>query len=262
MNDEYRDLEPVDLSQRSRSRRAKETVDYENEEFKEVVNSVFERLSGGSTFEKVVKVPSSITSYLDKYDGVGFKGLVSVVLETSGDLFYDAVAKNFLSAVYNMGIDAVGLPKSMKMAVPDYDHKETRLYRIVNELMSGYRDYLTYFFKDVQKFPSQLNSALDISRLYEAQKLKVSGIQNDLDKVRSKLSLENANLMRALNERSMRISDLTGLLSSLKNERARADEFRYYHFAVPRVYRMLKRQVKRALGFLKVRLQGVRRRLH
>lgn len=245
------DLEPIDLSERSRGRKGAETVDYLEQEFKGLSGFVCDQLSLNSPSEKVVKVPSSVGYYLDKYDGTSFKGLVSLILEVAGDRLYHDMAQNFVKAVYNAGILASGLPSSMRLDIQD--NKETRAYEALQLVLDRYQEAKAYFFHDVEKypFPDGQYSALDISYLLEAERLKFLDLQKELVKVKSDYS----DLYKALNDRNLRISDLTGLLSSLKNDKAKSDEFRYYHFAVPRVFRILRSKFSIALVSVKKRLK-------
>ena len=247
----FSDLEPIDLSVRSRARKDAEIVDYAEQEFKGLSDFVSGRLSANSSFEKVVKVPSSMTFYLDKYDGTSFQGLVSLVLEVAGDRLYHDMAENFIKAVYNAGILASGLPSSMCLDVQN--NKETRAYEALQKALNQYEEAKAYFFHDVGKypFPDGQYSALDISYLLEAERLKFLDLRKELVKVKS----DYADLYKALNDRNLRISDLTGLLSALKNDKARDEEFRYYHFAIPRVFRILRKKFSIALQGAKKRLK-------
>jgi len=247
----FSDLEPIDLSVRSRARKDAEIVDYRKLEFKDLSDFVSSRLSANSTFEKVVKVPSSMAYYLDKYEGTSFQGVVSLVLEVAGDRLYDRMADNFVKAVYNAGILASGLPSSMLLDMDD--DKETRASEALQKALNQYEEAKAYFFHDVGKYPFSDGrySALDISYLLEAEKLKFLDLQKELVKVKSDYS----DLYKALNDRNLRISDLTGLLSALKNDKARDEEFRYYHFAIPRVFRMFRKRFSVALEGAKKRLK-------
>lgn len=248
--DQNKELEPFDLSKSERGRAKSQYVDIQEEEFKATVNSVFTRLSDGFGMDRVVKVPSSLGHYLDNYDGVGFKALVSVVIETAGDLLYSQLADNFLYSVWNMGIYSVGLPKSMEKPVTL--NAGSRSYVLLNRLVGDYKDIEKYFFKDVSAFPDRLNSALDISYLYEHEKLKVQEIQQKLDSLKSEYEDKIKSLNQALAERNLRISDLSGQSSGLVNLRAEYQKYRYYHFGIPRPLRY----VKLYLGKLFHRLKG------
>ena len=251
---DFGDLEAIDLSERSRSRKRAEVVDYRKLEFKDLSDFVSSRLSANSTFEKVVKVPSSMAYYLDKYEGTSFQGVVSLVLEVAGDRLYDRMADNFVKAVYNAGVRASGLPGSMLLDMDD--DKETRASEALQKALNQYEEAKAYFFHDVGKYPFSDGrySALDISYLLEAEKLKFLDLQKELGKVKSDCS----DLYKALNDRNLRISDLTGLISSLRNDKVKSDEFRYYHFAVPRVFRILRAKFLRCLASVKKRFRHER----
>lgn len=233
---DFGDLEPVDLSTHSRGRSRSESVDFEDKEFKDLTKSVYGLLVSNSSFDKVVKVPSSVSSYLDKYEGVAFEGLVSLVLEVAGENLYHDLADNFVKAVYNFGVRASGLPQSMFLDVGG--GRDTRAYHSLDASLSKYRECNVYFFHDVEKFPfpDGRYSALDVSYLLRSERLKVSDLQKQLDRVR----LDYSNLSKTLNDRNLRISDLSGLVASLKNDKAQNIEFLKYHIAFPRVFRILR----------------------
>lgn len=250
----FSDLEPIDLSVRSRARKDAEIVDYAEQEFKGLSDFVSGQLSANSSFEKVVKVPSSMASYLDKYDGTSFQGLVSLVLEVAGDRLYHDMAENFVKAVYNAGILASGLPGSMRLDVQD--NKQTRAYGALEVALDQYQEAKAYFFHDVGKYPFQDGkySALDVSYLLEAEKLKVFDLQRQMANQKDKMKLEYDKLSKTLSDRNLRISDLSGMLSSLKNEKVKFDEFRYYHFAVPRLFRFLRMKLLKVLAVIRKKL--------
>lgn len=246
----FSDLEPIDLSVRSRARKDAEIVDYAEQEFKGLSDFVSGQLSANSSFEKVVKVPSSMASYLDKYDGTSFQGLVSLVLEVAGDRLYHDMAENFVKAVYNAGILASGLPSSMRLDVQN--NKETRAYGALEVALDQYQEAKAYFFHDVEKYPFRDGkySALDVSYLLEAEKLKVLDLQGQM----GKMGREYDKLSKTLSDRNLRVSDLSGVIASLKNEKIKFDEFRYYHFAVPRLFRILRMKLLKALAVIRKKL--------
>ena len=245
----FSDLEPIDLSVRSRARKGAEIVDYAEQEFEELAGFVSDRLSANSSFDRVVKIPSSMGFYLDKYDGTAFKGVVSLILEVAGDRLYHDMADNFVKSVYNAGIRASGLPDSMLLDVEN--NRNTRTYEALWIALDKYHEAEAYFFHDVGKYPFRDGqySALDVSYLLKAEQLRVLDLQKELVKVKSDYS----DLYKALNDRNLRISDLTGLLSSLKNDKVQIEQFRYYHFAVPRVFRILRMKFLKALASVKKR---------
>jgi hypothetical protein len=247
---EFGDLEPIDLSVGSRSRKSAEIVDYMEQEFKGLAGFVSDRLSANSSFDRVVKIPSSMGFYLDKYEGTAFKGVVSLILEVAGDRLYHDVADNFVKSVYNSGVRASGLPGSMRLDVQD--NKQTRAYGALEVALDQYQEAKAYFFHDVGKYPFRDGkySALDVSYLLEAEKLKVLDLQGQM----GKMGREYDKLSKTLSDRNLRVSDLSGVIASLKNEKVKFDEFRYYHFAVPRLFRILRMKLVKALAAIRKKL--------
>jgi hypothetical protein len=249
--------EPMDLSVGSRSRKSVDIVDYMEQEFKGLSGFVTDQLSANSSFDRVVKIPSSMDSYLNKYDGTAFKGVVSLILEVAGDKLYHDMADNFAKSVYNAGIRASRLPSSMQLDIQD--NRDTRAHEALQIALNKYHEAEAYFFHDVEKypFPDGRYSALDVSYLLEAEKLKVLAIQKDLDKLKS----DNSNLHNTLSERNLRISDLSGLNASMKREYEeklnteirRYTEYRHYHYGIPRPLRILKRIILKRLSHMKQR---------
>lgn len=261
------DLEPIDLSVRSRSRSASRNMGSSEleeivrvNESREIINSVFAGLTAGSPLKSAVYVPDRVFNLLGSYGDLQsskFYGLVSLILDTALDSLYDEAYYNVFATLVNDYLEEheLDLAKRWESGLVE----GSRAYVHSRQVIASFRSFPQFIYDDVKAYKendtvgARFSSALALSDKLESARLKILDLQKDLVKVKSDYSNSCKALHKDLNDRNLRISDLTGMLSALKNDKTKSDEFRYYHFAVPRVFRILRAKFLRGLASVKKR---------
>lgn len=244
----------IDLSSRKRNKQYL-NIDYSKMEYIDFSKSLYEKFSVNSSLTYNIRIPSYLVPALRNYNGTEFEGLIALVIEGVSDLFYQKVATNFCVSVFNMGIKSLNLPESLLMHSDI--HENTRSYDILKEVMSSYDDFSKFFFVDVNsRFSSHMSdrlerAAIDINNLLTAEKLKVKELQDKVNTLTISYNKQiedlNQKYNNLVNFRSSHVSDLErnikdyqGVISNLQAKIKDNDNYRYYHFSIPRFDRILR----------------------
>lgn len=263
VNPQYED---VDLSARKKSKQksssasASMDIDYKKAEFLEFSKELYLKFSSNSSLSYNIKIPSFLVPAIKKYDGSEFEGLIVIIVEGLADLYYNRVADRFCDAVFDLGVDFLKLPEGLKVGSSSDLLYKTPCYTILDRAMESYNDYLKFFYinslsdYDKENSPPGHLGAVDIKQLLDSEKKKVSDLtaklktantenyflkkqissmQIDFDALKTSRSQFIVDLETA-------ISDYRNVITSLKSDIEASKQFNYYHFSIPRIYRILR----------------------
>jgi hypothetical protein len=270
-NRDFDDIEPIDLSIGSRSRKQRaeaSTADLKEiaraNESREIATSIFTNLTAGSPIRTTLHIPDRIAPILDSYGDLQtskFYGLVSLILDTAMDIIYPEAFSNVFATLVNDYLDKHELTLAKRWETTYQEG--TRAFTHCREVVSSFRTFPHFLYEDVKIYNGtrspgeRYSSALNLSNKLESANLeimnlngKITGLKEIYDKTK-----------RTLSERNLRISDLSGLNASMKHdyeeklnaEIRRYTEYRHYHYGIPRPLRILKRIILNRLSHMKQR---------
>lgn len=269
MKKNYSEVNPqfvdVDLSARKKSKQksssasASMNIDYKKAEFLEFSKELYLKFSSNSSLSYNIKIPSFLVPAIKKFDGSEFEGLIVIIVEGLADLYYNRVADYFCDAVFNLGVDFLKLPEDLKVG-SDLVYK-TPSYTILDRAMKSYNDYLKFFYinslSDYDKETSghgHPKGAVDIKQLLDSEKIKTSDLtaklktadtelffmKKQISSLQSDFDLLKTSRTKQILDLQTSISDYQAVISSLKSDIEASKQFNYYHFSIPRIYRILR----------------------
>lgn len=269
MKKNYSEVNPqfddVDLSARKKSKQksssasASMNIDYKKAEFLEFSKELYLKFSSNSSLSYNIKIPSFLVPAIKKFDGSEFEGLIVIIVEGLADLYYNRVADYFCDAVFNLGVDFLKLPEGLKVG-SDLVYK-TPSYTILDRAMKSYNDYLKFFYinslSDYDKETSghgHPKGAVDIKQLLDSEKIKTSDLtaklktadtelffmKKQISSLQSDFDLLKTSRTKQILDLQTSISDYQAVISSLKSDIEASKQFNYYHFSIPRIYRILR----------------------
>ena len=238
-----------DLSHRNRSSKDTEQ-DLLTVEFDFLASGVSSRIKGDFPLSYNVKVPANLSDFLKDFSEGAWNGLVALILQTGENILYDKLAADFLATVFNLGIDYNKLPDMLKKPVSiEYS---TRLHRVLDEVVEGYKDVGEFLYHDFSKlkFPEvegkDYYSANDLFDMLFTSKTESDFIRRDYNDLKLKFEAERSMYKSQISDLSLKVSDISGINASLRNEilelkiaKAKYDAYRYYHLGLPRLIRYL-----------------------
>lgn len=263
VNPQYED---VDLSARKKSKQksssasASMDIDYKKAEFLEFSKELYLKFSSNSSLSYNIKIPSFLVPAIKKYDGSEFEGLIVIIVEGLADLYYNRVADRFCDAVFDLGVDFLKLPEDLKVGSSSDLLYKTPCYTILDRAMKSYNDYLKFFYinslsdYDKENSPRGHLGAVDIKQLLDSEKIKVSDLTAKLKTantenyfLKKQISFMQIDFDALKTSRSQfivdletAISDYRNVITSLKSDIEASKQFNYYHFSIPRIYRILR----------------------
>ena len=239
-----------DLSHRNRSSKDTEQ-DLLTVEFDFLASGVSSRIKGDFPLSYNVKVPANLSDFLKDFSEGAWNGLVALILQTGENILYDKLAADFLATVFNLGIEYNELPDMLKKPVSI--DLNTRLHRVLDEVVEGYKDIGDFLYHDYSNFEfpevegsSHTYSANDIYKMLTSAQAEANFIRRDFNNLKSDFEAERKMYKSQISDLSLKISDLSGINASLRNEilelkiaKAKYDAYRYYHLGLPRLIRYL-----------------------
>ena len=268
-NRDFDDIEPIDLSIGSRSRKKQLDIEELKEiaranESREIATSIFTNLTAGSSMSAVIKIPDRIAPILDSYGDLQtskFYGLVSLILDTAMDIIYPEAFSNVFATLVNDYLDEHELTLAKRWETTYQEG--TRAFKQCREVVSSFRSFPRFLYEnnkiyDGTRSPGEkYASTLNLSNKLESANLEIMNLNGKITGLKEIYDKTN----RTLSERNLRISDLSGLNASMKREYEeklnaeirRYTEYRHYHYGIPRPLRILKRIILNRLSHMKQR---------
>jgi len=273
MNDnrDFDDIEPIDLSIGSRSRKKQLDIEELKEiaranESREIATSIFTNLTAGSPMSAVIKIPERIAPILESYGDLQtskFYGLVSLILDTAIDSIYTEAFNNVFATLVNDYLDEHELTLAKRWETTYQEG--TRAFTHCREAVSSFRSFPRFLYEnnkiyDGTRSPGEkYASTLNLSNKLESANLEIMNLNGKLNGLKEIYD----KTKRTLSERNLRISDLSGLNASMKHdyeeklnaEISRYTDFRQYHYGIPRPLRILKRIILKRISKIKQRFK-------
>jgi len=270
-NRDFDDIEPIDLSIGSRSRKQRGEASMADlkeiaraNESREIATSIFTNLTAGSPMRATIHIPDRIAPILDSYGDLQtskFHGLVSLILDTAMDLIYPEAFSNVFATLVNDYLDKHELSLAKRWETTYQEG--TRAFTHCREVVSSFRTFPHFLYEDVKIYNGtrspgeRYSSALNLSNKLESANLEIMNLKGKITGLKQIYDKTN----RTLSERNLRISDLSGLNASMKREyeeklnaeTRRYTEYRQYHYGIPRPLRILKRIILNRYSHMKQR---------
>lgn len=273
MNDnrDFDDIEPIDLSIGSRSRKKQLDIEELKEiaranESREIATSIFTNLTAGSPIRTTLHIPDRIAPILDSYGDLQtskFYGLVSLILDTAMDIIYPEAFSNVFATLVNDYLDEHELTLAKRWETTYQEG--TRAFTQCRQVASSFRSFPRFLYEnnkiyDGTRSPGEkYASTLNLSNKLESANLEIMNLNGKLNGLKQIYD----RLNKTLSEQNLRISNLsesnTAMYNKyeakLKAEISRYTDFRQYHYGIPRPLRILKRIILKRISKIKQRFK-------
>lgn len=268
-NRDFDDIEPIDLSIGSRSRKKQLDIEELKEiaranESKDIGTSIFTNLTAGSSMSAVIKIPDRIAPILDSYGDLQtskFYGLVSLILDTAMDIIYPEAFSNVFATLVNDYLDEHELTLAKRWETTYQEG--TRGFTQCRQVVSSFRSFPRFLYEnnkiyDGTRSPGEkYASTLNLSNKLESANLEIMNLNGKLTGLKQIYD----RLNKTLSEQNLRISNLSESNAAmynkyeakLKAEISRYTDFRQYHYGIPRPLRILKRIILNRYSHMKQR---------
>ena len=270
-NRDFDDIEPIDLSIGSRSRKQRAEASMADlkeiaraNESREIATSIFTNLTAGSPIRATLHIPDRIAPILDSYGDLQtskFHGLVSLILDTAIDSIYTEAFSNVFATLVNDYLDKHELTLAKRWETTYQEG--TRAFTQCRQVVSSFRSFPRFLYEnnkiyDGTRSPGEkYASTLNLSNKLESANLEIMNLNGKLNGLKQIYD----RLNKTLSEQNLRISNLSESNAAmynkyeakLKAEISRYTDFRQYHYGIPRPLRILKRIILNRLSHMKQR---------
>ena len=268
-NRDFDDIEPIDLSIGSRSRKKQLDIEELKEiaranESKDIGTSIFTNLTAGSSMRATIHIPDRIAPILESYGDLQtsrFHALVSLILDTAMDIIYPEAFRNVFATLVNDYLDKHELSLAKRWETTYQEG--TRAFTQCREVVSSFRTFPHFLYEDAKIYNGtrspgeRYSSALNLSNKLESANLEIMNLNGKLTGLKQIYD----RLNKTLSEQNLRISNLSESNAAmynkyeakLKAEISRYTDFRQYHYGIPRPLRILKRIILNRYSHMKQR---------